>query len=172
MTKTEYNRIWRANNPEKVKAQRHRGYLSSKARGVHQEQCRVWRSKNKAKCRKYTRDYFLRHPDKKREYDKRGRAKSYARVLETNRIWAANHPGLYAARSRNYRRKYPDKVRAMFRKIDQRHRDALSPRYIKNILRRAGIKEPPLWLIELKAKHIQMRRALRIKSSVSRAAKN
>jgi len=115
MNRKEYNRKWRAANPEKVKeaSRKYRAENPEKVRAA----VRKWQVANPERSREATRKWRVAHPERAREdkrkfhennpeYDRKWRAKNPEKVKEASRKFREKNP----AYGREWKAKNPEKV--------------------------------------------------------------
>uniref|UniRef100_A0A6M3JJM6 Putative HNH endonuclease n=1 Tax=viral metagenome TaxID=1070528 RepID=A0A6M3JJM6_9ZZZZ len=84
-SQAEYNRKWRAGNPEKAA-----------------EYAKRNRTKRKDAIVEYNREWRARNPDKVAEQAKRNRTKNKDRIVEYNKKWREEHPEAVKEWQRSY----------------------------------------------------------------------
>ena len=77
------------------------------------EACRRWKSNNREKCIEYDRRYRLSNKEKCMEATRRWRLANPEQRREANRRWRAYNRDYYIEYSKNYKRKYPLKRKAI-----------------------------------------------------------
>lgn len=87
----EYNKLWRQNNPQKVRESEQKSRLKHR-----EERLAAWR----LWCKKNKRD-----PIKQREYYKRWRLKHLEQARERRRKWDAEHPAQKLERTQRAKEK-------------------------------------------------------------------
>jgi hypothetical protein len=89
----EYQRKWRAENPEKVSKHRIK-----------------WRAENPEKIKETNRKYRVENPAKVKEANRKWKVKNPAKVKEWQRKWKAKNPEKVTEYRRKWRAENPEKV--------------------------------------------------------------
>lgn len=120
-----YNREWRAKNPDKVREYRRVAYRKSSEKKL--EQNKRWRTENPEKARAAQQKWKKQNPEKNAEYLRKWRKEHIEEERERGREYSAANRTMLADKSRKYRisnsekasaavskwaKEYPEKIRA------------------------------------------------------------
>ena len=141
-----YQNKWAAKNIEAIREKNLAHYYSNK-------------EQYKERANKYRKD-----PEKMAQRAKTMRAwerENKERIEEWRRERKEKNPELIQRQDREKLKRYREKHREEILAVGRLHVETISDRYVKNILLRSGVKNPPQELIELKRIQLKIHRALK-----------
>jgi len=148
-----YIKAWRKRNREKCRAADHRYWMKHRndpnfklrRKISHKISFRKYYLKNKTSILKRTRQYFLKHVERKNELDRK-RYKQDPRIKARVLEWARKHP------ERSWSKVHPER-----RQLGEKRRQQnLYDSYIKKILYRSGIPRKIVTNDIIKLKHLSI----------------